>query len=314
MAVEKINQDGGVNGKNLVAVHQDDQSDPAKAISAFNYLTDVEGIDFIIGTTWSHTGIPLINLVEDKQILVISPSLGKAEFNEASDLIFNTWPHDFILSANLADYVYNKGHRNVALIGAKQLWVKEQTNAFISRFEELGGNIEVLLEPLPDTTEVGSDALKIKNSVGDIDAIISTTDGILVGALIAKKTKELGVNLPMYSITIGKEDVAAAQGAYEGMEFLAFLSYTDEFENNYDSKYGLGNLDIGAPSAYDAVMMLAQAMEETDSTDPIVISEYLNAMETYDGASLTLTSDGTGGFVKDYSIKKVVDGKIIDLE
>jgi branched-chain amino acid transport system substrate-binding protein len=283
-------------------------------LSAFSYLTDVEGINIIIGTTWSHTGIPLIELAKKKNVLMISPSLGKAEFNEAGDLFFNTWPHDFILSANLADYVYEKGHMSVALIGSEQLWVKEQTNAFIARFEELGGTVEVLLEPLPDATEVGSDALKIKNSEDKIDAIISTTDGILVGALVAKKINELGVDLPMYSITIGNEDVAAAQGAYEGMEFLTFLSYTDWFKEEYDLKYGLENLDIGAPSAYDAVMMIAQAMEETNSEDPIILAEYLNSIESYDGASLILTTDGTGGFVKDYSVKKVVDGKIIDLE
>ena len=314
MAVKDINDDGGINGKKLIVNHQDDQSNPTQAINAFRHLTDVVGVNIIIGTTWTHTGLPLVDLAKEKNILMISPSLGDPSFNEADDLLFNTWPHDIILSSGLADYVYEKGHRNIALIGAEQIWVKGQTNAFIGRFEELGGTVKVKLEPLPDTTDVSSEALKIKNKENEIDAIISTTDGILVGALIAKRVRELGVDLPIYSITIGKEDVAASQGAYEGLEFLTFLTYTDEFANKYDEKYGLENLDIGAPSAYDAVMLLAQAMRETDSTDSTVLSEYLNSIETYDGASLTLTSDGKGGFVKDYAIKKVVNGKIIDLE
>ena len=87
-----------------------------------------------------------------------------------------------------------------------------------------------------------------------------------------------------------------------------------EFKNEYDSEYGLENLDIGAPSDYDAVMMLAQAMKETDSTNPVILAEYLNGLDNYDGVSLMLTSDGTGGFVKDYSVKKVIDGLIVDLE
>ena len=56
------------------------------------------------------------------------------------------------------------------------------------------------------------------------DAIVSTTDGILVGSLVAKRAKEIGVNLPIYSITIDADAIESAGGAYEGMEYLTFLT------------------------------------------------------------------------------------------
>jgi len=311
LAVEEINAAGGINGKPLEVVHEDDQSDAKKAISAFHKLTDLDGIDIIIGTTWSHTGIPLVQLADEKQILMISPSLGMKEFNEGSKYLFNTWPHDYYLSQNLADYVYEKGHRKVAVIGAEQIWVKDQTTAFTKRFEELGGSVEVLVEPLPTSKDVYSNALKIK-AAKDIDAIVSTTDGVLVGTLVAKELKTLGVDLPIYSITIDADTLAAAQGAYEGMQFLTYLTPTEEFEKKYEERFGMP-IDIGADSAYDAVMLIAQAMRETGSTDTNVLQTYLNSIESYEGASGNLTADGKGGFTKDCIAIEVRNGEMMKI-
>lgn len=313
MAIQKINSSGGIDGKRLTAVHEDSQADVKTAISAFKKLTEIDGIDIIIGTTWSNTGLALVELAKEKEILMISPSLGVAEFNEASKFIFTTIPHDFILSGELANYVYEKGHRKVAIIGAQQIWVKEQTNAFKKRFEELGGSITVLIEPNPEDTNVSTEALKIKESEDDIDAIISTTDGLFVGVRIAKKIKELGIELPIYSVIVTADIITAADGAYEGLEFLASFDPMSWFKSEYENRYGMPP-DISSDSAYDAVMLIAQAMRATKSTDTRVLQEYLNEVKQHDGASGILIADGMGGFTKDFVIKKVVEGVAIDMD
>lgn len=311
MAIEDINAEGGINGRNIEVIHEDDQGDPKNAVSAFQKLTTADGVNMIVGTTWSHTGLPLIDLAKSQETLIISASLGLKDFNEASDFLFNTWPHDSLLSSELADYAYEKGHRNVAIIGAQEVWVKGQTNAFKQRFEELGGSIVVLLEPNPEDKNVNAEALKIKANESKIDAIISTTDGIQVGAQVAKKVRALGVTLPIYSITIDADTIAASEGSYEGMEFLTSLTPTPAFQEEYESKYGIV-IDIGVASAYDAVMLLAKAMRATNSTDTTIVQEYLNKTEVYDGVSGTLVFDGKGGFTKDFLVKKVVGGVAID--
>ena len=307
LAIQEINENGGINGKKITVNHQDDNSDPKKAVSAFRHLTEFENTNIIIGTTWSHTGLPLVDLADENQVLMVSPSLGVAEFNEGSDYLFNTWPHDFILSEKLADYVYEKGHTNVALISAQNVWVKEQTNAFTKRFEELGGTIELLVEPAPTDMNVNPEALKIKNVQNKITAIVSTTDGVLVGGRVAKAATELGVELPMFSITIDMDTIKAAQGAYEGMHFLTFLTPTSNFEQKYEAKFGK-KADIGAASAYDAVMIIAEAIEKTGSEDPVTLQKYMNQIGEWNGASGNLVSDGTGAFTKPHLIKEVRNG------
>lgn len=124
--------------------------------------------------------------------------------------------------------------------------------------------------------------------------------------------RELGVTLPMYSITIDANVIEVAQGAYESMEFLTFLTPSEEFKIVYEKKSGIP-IDIGADSAYDAVMLIAQAIHATNSTDTAVLQEYLNGIKEYKGVSGTLIADGKGGFIKPYTIKRVTNGTAVDI-
>lgn len=307
MAVEKINEKGGVLGKRIEVDYQDDQGDPKKTLSAFRDLTDRSGIRFIIGPTFSRSGLPLVELADRAKVIMISPSLGMAKFNESSKFLFNTWPHDYINAEKLADYVYGKGHRNVALVGAEEPWVKEQTSSFKNRFEALGGKIGYLTEPLPGTTDLRTEALKLSKTPG-VDAFVSTTDGVLVGSLVAKALKEISFKVPTYSITVDQAAIDAAQGGFEGMEFVTFLTPTEEFKTSYEKKFGVP-IDIGADSAYDAVMMLAEAISAAGALDTSRIAEELANIKVYRGVSGDLLSDGKRGFTKSYVIKRVTAGK-----
>jgi len=311
MAIEDVNIHWRSNARRLVANHQDSESDPQNAVNAFSYLVDFQGIDILIGTTWSHTGMAIAPLANEKGVLVISPSLGVREFNEGSKFLFNTWPHDELLSRALADLVFEKGHRRIALIGGKQIWIEDQTKAFKERFEELGGEIIVLVEPLIETVNLNTEALKIKEAK-NLDGIVSTSTLYFMGVRMIKRINELGVDLPIYSISLDADIIVASEGSYDGMEFLTSLTPTDEFKQRYEEKYGKA-IDIGSASAYDAVMLIAKAIEETGSEDPEMLQGYLNGIEGYHGVSGNLTSDGKGGFTKPFLAKKVIDGVAVDI-
>jgi len=312
MAVEEINSQGGINGKKLTVIHEDDNSKPEKALSAFQKLTDADNVHFIIGTTWSHVGLPLVKMAEQKRVIMISPSLGVKEFNEDNPYLFNTWPHDFLLSQELAKYVYQKGYRKVAVFGAKQVWVEDQTEAFRTTFENLGGKIELRFEPQTTDTDVRGDVLKLKNDPS-VDAIIMLTDGENLTPLNARRIKELGIKQPVYSITLDRKIISDCQGACDGFVFLTFLTPSKDFEAKYKQKYNR-EVEIGGDSAYDAVMMLAKAIRSTNSTDPDIIKNYLANIKTYTGASGTLVSDGKRAFTKPYVIKKIVNGEPVDAQ
>src|SRR3989344_96661 len=307
LAIKEINAEGGIEGKPLQGIYEDDGSDPSKAISAFNKLTNSDGVKFIIGPNWSNTGLSLIELIKQHGVVAISPSLGLPAYNESSEYIFNTWPHDEILSENLAQYVYDKGYRNVAVFGANDVWVKAQDQAFIKKFVELGGKIAFLYEPLVTETDVMSEVTKVKNDKS-IDAIVLTVADYGLSSIVPNRLKELGVSLPISSLTVSFHVINNCGNACEGMTFLTFLTPTSDFEKKYKAAYDNREVEIGADSAYDAVMLLADAFKKTGSVDPGDVQAYLNKIEKYEGASGSLVADGEGAFTKPYLIKKVQNG------
>jgi len=125
--------------------------------------------------------------------------------------------------------------------------------------------------------------------------------------------KEVGVNLPLYSLSLDKNIIASANGAYDGLVYLTFLTPKTGFEKRYKENFGV-DIDIGGDSAYDAVMLLAEAMKETRSTDTEKIQEYLNGIKSYDGVSGKLVSDGKGGFTKEPITMEINNGEPIKLE
>jgi branched-chain amino acid transport system substrate-binding protein len=238
---------------------------------------------------------------------VISPSLGDAAFNESSPYIFNTWQHDDILSAKLGDIVYDKCYHTVALFGANDVWVKIQTAAFTKEFAARGGKIVLTYEPTTDTTDVRAAVAKAINDKS-VQAIVLTTDGTNLTPITAKQVRQLGSKLPMFNITVDKQMLADCGASCDGMIFPTSLTPTAAFEKEYEAAYSGRQVEIGADSAYDAVMMIAEAMKATGSEDPDKVKDYLAGIKVYNGASGTLTSDGKRAFTKPYVLMESEGG------
>src|SRR5690349_15595073 len=80
LAVKEINDSGGVLGKKIEMVYQDNQGDnPQAAVNAYKVLR-AQGIKFIIGPNWTPSAQALLPIIDQDQALVISPSVGIAEF------------------------------------------------------------------------------------------------------------------------------------------------------------------------------------------------------------------------------------------
>lgn len=305
MAVEDLNKNGGILGKKVTIAHEDNQSQPKLAVGLFQKLTD-SGVNYIIGPNWSNSGLPLIDLAKSKRTVIVSPSLGLKEFNEGNEYLFNTWPHDTLLSEKLADYVYCTGKRNVVVFGLQDVWNNAQTKAFSERFIALGGTIATTYEPVSTDTDARGEIAKLKN-LPNVDAIVMTNSGFNQFSIMARQLRELGVKVPFYSITVDSKLIADCGSACENLIYLTFLTPSNAFEARYKETYGR-EVEIGADSAYDAVMLIAKAMEETKSTDTTVVAKYMAGIKEYDGASGHIVSDGKRGFTKDYKVIQVVNG------
>ena len=300
LAVQDINQNK-ILSKEIKVIYEDDQGDPSKTVTAFSKLTNSDDVDFIIGPTWSRSAVAIKPLINN--VVVISPSVGSAEFNQGNEFIFNTRQHDYILSQNLAQYVFNKGFRQAAVLSAQDVYNIEQANAFKVEFEKLGGSVQITLEPQRNQADVRGELLKVKENQ-EIDVIILTTGGQEVTSTFGRQMKELQIDLPVFSLTLDQTVIDNCKGACDNWVFLSAFTPTPEFQEKYKTVYGK-NVEIGGDSAYDAMVMLALAMKETGSTDPKIIAQHLSQIKEYEGVSGHLFADGEGGFTKNYVVKGI---------
>lgn len=303
IAIDEINANGGINGKLVTLVIEDTHSDAKTALTAYRKLHDVDNINFIIGTSWSHEAVPITPLAANDDIVMISPSLGVEDFNVASDNLFNLWPHDALLSEEMANLVFDQGHRKVAVFSTQNVWVTAQTEAFVKKFEELGGTV-IIENPPQDARTLQTELTRIKQA--NVDAVMITNT--ITGDIAAKRLKELDVDKPLFGITMGADTIAASDGAMDGMIFLSSLTPTEEFAQKYESRYPNDVLDVGADTGYDAVMLLVQAMQETQSEEPAIVAQYLNNLSIYEGVSGHLVFDGAGGVTKEFTQFIVKEG------
>ena len=104
--------------------------------------------------------------------------------------------------------------------------------------------------------------------------------------------------------------------AVEGMLVSTFFDYTktdpavQKFVEAYRAKFAGANPDWFAASAYDVVMLVAEAATQAGSNDRAAINDALGSMGSYQGITGTITFDENGDVVKPLSIVTVKDGAL----
>src|SRR3989344_2812588 len=216
MAVEEINSSGGVLKRQIEIDYQDNQGDnPKGGLSAFYNLTQ-KGIKLIIGPNLTPTATALAPLLEEEDVTMITPSAGSEKFAEMSSRAFNVFPANKFDSIALAEYIYNKGIRKIAIFGSQQECENDQANFVKQRFEELGGTVTSTQLPTTDNKDLRTEALKVKTS--DPEVVVFTNYGST--AVASKRLRDLNVKVPFYSVLLFQFQIDEARGALEDTIFV----------------------------------------------------------------------------------------------
>ena len=304
LAVQDINEAGGVLGRTLTIDYQDEIGpNPKGAVSAFNYLKS-QGINFIIGTNWTPSGSAIAPLVDETTIL-ISPSLGARSFAEAHENIFNMWPPDELNTKALANFVFDQGYKKVAVIGSQQEWDAEQATIFKDLFTSLGGKVVVFETPLTDNTDLRNEALRIKNS--NAEAIVMTNHNNM--AILTKRLSDISYKKPQFSVNLWVPNIDASEGTFEGLIFSTPFNPKKEFVDRYIETYSV-QPNVPADAAYDTVRLLAEAINNAGTLDISEVQKELAAMKTWDGVSGVSTFDDKGSVTRPVSFFTIKNSKI----
>ena len=287
LLAEEINAAGGINGKKVEFIFEDDQSDNTVAASAFNKLVDKDGVCAILGGVTSGTTLAIAPNSTNKKIPMITPTGTEPTItNVGGDFMFRGCFVDSFQGEILAKYTKEKLGKTTAavLYNSSSDYSKGIANAYKETLEKNGGQVlEFLSYGSDKETDFKAQLTKIKSANPDV---IILPDYYNVVGLIAKQARDMGITSQFLggdgweSEELTKIGGTAVDGAIYINHYYA--EDTDEnvknFVDSYTKKYNK-TPDCFAALSYDTAKILVKAIEKANSTDGTAIRDALAGME-----------------------------------
>jgi len=299
-------------------IYEDSKYDAPSAVSSFNKLKDVDGVNYIIGPFGSSEVLAVAPIAEKAQTIIITPSAQTPEISQAGDYIFrtihNTAQEAPVFATYLGGILKNKTLDIVAINTAiSDPYIK----VFKPIFETAGGKIG-LIEKF-DSKEVDFKTIltKIKANKPTALFMISTTKQ---AGLIIKQANEMGISgIKFYGFggTEGKEVVQVAGSLADGLIYPYSYdsnspdSVMNSFRNKYFQLAGY-EPDATAANSYDDLYLIVGCLK-TNGNNVDKVKACLYATKDYIGASGKFSIDSNGDAVRTLIIKTIKDGKFVKL-
>ncbi len=307
LAIDQINAQGGILGKKVEFIVEDDACDPKKALNAFYKLIEVDKVDVIIGGHCSSSTLALAPLAnENKKVLlaIMTSTNDLSKFGD--DFVFRMTPPSKYWSSGLASVLIGEGSKEAALFYFLQDYPKGAAESFKQSFESEGG--KVLLEESfdPEDKDFRTSLLKVQELQKQHPKLMVyiAAQSSDQGYLFLKQMKELGIQpykLVGENAALSPQNYQLTGGFIEGAMYG--FPYADETQNElfakalkeYREKYGeeLNWMLNHFANAYDAPIVLKQAIEACRGTEPNCVRAQLKSI-VYSGASGSFHFDENG--------------------
>ena len=269
MAVDEINAAGGVNGRMIELVVEDSKCSAQDAITAYNKLTDVDGVKIILGTSCSGAMLGAAPLAESDGVVLFSGLATNPDIADAGDYIFRTSLSDAQLGIDTGNVLWADGIRTLATITESTDYAEGVRRTSVAQFEQRGGSV-VGEERYPtDTTDFRTQLTKLIEA--SPDALHVAAQSEFAGGTIVKQARELGYEGPIYGeiVVVGTTALEIAGDAATGVKaIITDLDPSNELGQNvlqrFRQNYGYVTLPWYLGSAYDDVYITAECLKQTD--------------------------------------------------
>ena len=297
LATEEVNHSGGINGKKIELVVEDDHSNTLEVIGIVDKLIKDDKVDALIGEPVSTRAEMGAIVAQRSGVVMISPAAVKPELTIERDYVFRAC---FISSAEgeaIAKFAFNnlKARKAATILEFRNDYAVVLESYINEWFKRLGGQVinrQVYRSGDTDLTLSMSSILQ-----SNVDVIFAP--GFYTTApLVARSVRQSGFK----GILIGSDgwdSPRLLEGGSEPFEGVYFANHfwigskdqlVRKFVANYRAKYGV-QPDAGAATAYDAAHMLFDAFRRAKTTERSAVRDSLAQTKDFPGVTGKITLD-----------------------
>lgn len=320
LAVEEINQAGGVLGKKLNLITEDTQSKQGESATGVRKLISRDKVVAVLGEVASSRSLEGASVCQPGKIPMISPSSTNPKVTQFGDYIFRVCFEDTFQGRVLAKFGKDSLKlKNVAIFSdATAAYSQGLGTSFMQNFTQSGGQIAVQQKYNGGDKDFRAQLTAIKGA---------NPDGIFVPGyytdvgLIVSQARQLGINLPIFGgdgweapqlIEIGGD---ALKNTYYSTHFYYESNdpKVQEFVKKFKAKFN-EIPDAMAALGYDSALVLADAIKRANSTDPQKLRDAIAATKEFPGVTGKTTIDESRNASKPAVILTVQERKFKLLE
>jgi branched-chain amino acid transport system substrate-binding protein len=315
LAVEEINKAGGVNGRMIELVIEDNQSTNPGTVLAISKLSGEKDLPAMIGP------------IRSTQVTAASPTIAKAGIptmiggtDPALTKVNNRWvfrcrPNDSYSSKVIGDFgVNNLKLKKWAIIHSTDAFGSGGMNALKEALKALGVEPVLIQGYTNNQQDFTPIVLAIKKAGADVIGSYITNSQDL--GIFAKQLRQLGVTATWIGSASIVTDTAmklagdALYGTYGIADFTPSANpEAQSYTKKYSDKYKL-QPDVYSSWAYDATYVIANAIKSTNSTDHEAIRKAILALKGWKGVEGTYAFDEAGDGLRGYNIVQNKEGKV----
>ncbi len=324
MAIEKINGDGGVNGRPISLVYEDDSCAPAKSVSAVRKLISIDKVKFIVISTCSGAVVPTIPVATETGTFFMSGLATSPTLTDISPMFARTVPSDTSQGVALANYAISKGYKKVLVIHETSDYPASIKDAFAGVYEaDKGGassknasdNKLVIEGFAAGTTDFRSVLAKAKSE--NPDALFLIPGSPATGDRLISDFEKLGWNVPLMGGDIFSGNSEVVKKHTSSLEGIAIAEQNPgpdtadyvAFRNEYKKRFAKDLIyESRAQAQYDLFFILRDGLAKYGE-DPAKIAAWVRTIKDYPGFSGSITIGANGDRVGNHTVKVIKDGK-----
>ncbi|MGH2575579.1 MAG: ABC transporter substrate-binding protein [Ignavibacteria bacterium] len=316
LAVEEMNNSGGLLGKKIKLITYDDQGKPSEAQTVVQKLINKDKVIAIVGEVASSRSKAGAQICQSSKIPMVTPASTNPEVTAIGDYIFRVCFIDPFQATVMSKFAVNslKVKRVAVLQDLKNAYSTGLAEFFVKQFKEMGGEIVEFQSYSAGDKDFKAQLTAIKSK--NPEAIFIPGYYTDVG-LIAIQAREIGITQPLFGgdgwesekLTEGK-----AKDALEGCFFSTHVSAEDpspsiqNFIKKYKERYN-SMPDAMSFLAYDAGMILFDAIKRAGSTEADKIRTELAKTKGFNGVTGNISINDQRNAVKPAVILQIKNGK-----